>query len=1241
MRPSCKTEVILYLFLAFGRNLAAHNLTILRSAGTSNKLVLSQNSLNSSDDKSFRTLSSNPTLPSLSSSNGPWSSKRSFHSVTSRRNPSGSLWQPDGVSAGVLSTDTSLSEPGGTSASAFPSFTASLGGVLGISGSSLQNLRSRRTNSTYPPTITAPPTPVSYIDGAPVFAANASLPPGYSSGVLSLAYFGQNCSMGGPPYGYNAKSCSCVNSNLKWQYDHATATITTQDCQSTLSHGHQRSASCSYDTVTELAAPYVAPTDCCNRCDIRASAVQLIYWPPEPSNAAFPSVTNQAAFFENSSAYNITAAHIPPEAASSGLVSDGFTFISPSVYVAYTGISAVASCIALGTSQITLNNIYTVTRAYPPESLSSAKCMGPDSENMWLLVPLSVGPGRYEPIRGIFNGWEQVNYSELANPPPPASKLLSRYQSCFTTRSIDSSLASYLFMTPQLSIPSDVTDIDEQWQGWGAGTCTPVALGVLDPPRVLGRATGLGPPLVTSTSSLEGQYPPAAPAKTTPFPAIKTPSPSAASPESDPKFLANGPAETSSAAQNPGANYPFTVNPARPEEAGVTAPLPNYSRSQPTTASDSNAGSGLPLNSGGLPSESSNTPMQNGVGAWSDPNAPASGGLSPPLDNNNNNINNKPGAAAESGSTQTYPHNGADTAGGDQLNRPITLSPIEPSRNTQSADGNTPAHSAAQPLPLISGQPILRKANNDLIVAGNTVPAGSQAVIADHTISNGANNVMVDSSTYTLQPPSLITSVPALPSVEGHQVFQIPNGDVVVAGSTIAPGNQVNVAGHTISNDASNMVIDSSTYALQPPSLITSVPALPSVEGHQVFQIPNGDVVVAGSTIAPGNQVNVAGHTISNGASNMVIDSSTYALQPPSLITSVPALPSVEGHQVFQIPNGDVVVAGSTIAPGHQVNVAGHTISNGASNMVIDSSTYALQPPSLITSVPALPSVEGHQVFQIPNGDVVVAGSTIAPGHQVNVAGHTFSNAADHIVLDGNSQAITPLPGPSPLLSDNQIVRVSNRHLQVGGQTLALGSQMAVSGHRINYANPSQAIVDGISFALLPLPTSNPLVIADQTIHRAPDGGLIIGSLTMAPGAQATVSGHVYSMDGSSSVVVDGSMTYSLPPTENAYIVQDMASTTPPNGSIGPMTSKRDQYVASTALVGSDSSHIGSAASVTAEPVTTNGIGGAIVAVFGKPNSSDQRPEGPQIAAATRNDIWDFALAGALGVGVWALIYVL
>ena len=125
--------------------------------------------------------------------------------------------------------------------------------------------------------------------------------------------------MGPPPWNYNAKSCSCVDSAAKWQYNHPTAMVTTRNCPPTVSgtlDSDKQSKDCSYYTVSELATPYAAPADCCNRCDIRASKVQLIYWPPESS-----SVSKSI----NPYIFNITAEPSVQKIEASGLVSDGFT----------------------------------------------------------------------------------------------------------------------------------------------------------------------------------------------------------------------------------------------------------------------------------------------------------------------------------------------------------------------------------------------------------------------------------------------------------------------------------------------------------------------------------------------------------------------------------------------------------------------------------------------------------------------------------------------------------------------------------------------------------------------------------------------------------------------------------------------------------------------------------------------------------------------------------------------------
>lgn len=74
---------------------------------------------------------------------------------------------------------------------------------------------------------------------------------------------------------------------------------------------------------------------------------------------------------------------------------------------------------------------------------------------------------------------------------------------------------------------------------------------------------------------------------------------------------------------------------------------------------------------------------------------------------------------------------------------------------------------------------------------------------------------------------------------------------------------------------------------------------------------------------------------------------------------------------------------------------------------------------------------------------------------------------------------------------------------------------------------PDSIVVDGSTYALPTYPTSKLILIDSKSITRASNGGLVISDFTMAPGGQATISGHTIS-DGLSSVVVDDS-TYALP----------------------------------------------------------------------------------------------------------------
>lgn len=155
-----------------------------------------------------------------------------------------------------------------------------------------------------------------------LFPANDCLPLNWDQGVLNMPY-GGNCSMSPGFDRYNAKSCSCVNSVAKWYHDYATATTTSQQCQSTFNPDEAldiQSIGCSYKTITELVAPYTAPTSCCDKCEVVASAVQLVFWPP----ADAPSNTSIGANNTGPSNWNVTAAPVQ-SVPFYGVVDNGYT----------------------------------------------------------------------------------------------------------------------------------------------------------------------------------------------------------------------------------------------------------------------------------------------------------------------------------------------------------------------------------------------------------------------------------------------------------------------------------------------------------------------------------------------------------------------------------------------------------------------------------------------------------------------------------------------------------------------------------------------------------------------------------------------------------------------------------------------------------------------------------------------------------------------------------------------------
>ena len=941
--------------------------------------------------------------------------------------------------------------------------------------------------------------------------------------------------------------------------------MTTQQCQSIYPTGNAtavQSLACSPLTVTQLSQAYKAvPSDCCNKCVVRAGAVRLVYWPPPATanstggpyqNATATPVVSRATGLTYQ---NITAASVTP---TYGLVSDGFTFVSPSVYLIYTDVRASASCIARTASSIDIETTHRfVTRAYAPDALSSANCVVSD---VWGFIHVCHGglgntPKPKDCFTGRDTGWGKVNYAELYNPPSDA-EILARKQPCFNDQSIDAGFASQIFVSPQLSLPHDVTDIDPQWVTWGGNTCTATDLGVLDPPSALGQATALRPV-----------------AEQQPTPVIEA-------------VVQNTPAQPAGQVQNPEAS---PTNAPVNNEIGVKQGMPNNDPNNSPTPQ--NMPQQSPQTSPDLPQNSPQSPAQNSVGQPDKPNdvvkSPTGGA---PQNGNNNKQITDPSHVTPEQMDQIY----------------AALSPS--SSPVAAAAIPAPAAVAAVPLPNPQTVPVVLTPVNNADAQGagtaqgsssnpsKNAPQGSTQVLPINDVQQGdgsmnsapvhdvkqggTQNSPIDNTQQpgTLQNPAaikngqtdnnLLNPVPVvqpLPVIGSQPIQKQPNGDAIVAGSTLPVGSQTTVAGHVVSNGLNNVVVDGSTHSTEP----TQVPAPAGgqvIGNNQIVQISNGNLQLAGQTIAPGTHTTISGQAVDySGQSQVIVDGTTHALSPVS--TSNPLI--IGDQTLSRAPNNNLAIAGSTIAPDGQATIAGHTYSvAGTSSVIADGNTYALPPtsnaflvqsistnsptsnapipltlPNGVTVAPA-PATPGQSAaYTLPNGSILSAG-----GPSAIISGTTYSAlpSSSGFLING---ATVPLPTPTPSATHNtnptqSLFTAGSSTFTAGptgiilapGTTLTPGGSAAtISGTAISL-NPSGALVLGSSTIALPTPS---LYTVGNNVITAAATAITLGpGTTLHPGdAAVTLSGTAVSL-GQNSMLQIGTANVKLP-AQSVFTLSD------------------------------------------------------------------------------------------------------
>ena len=358
----------------------------------------------------------------------------------------------------------------------------------------------------------------------------------------------------------------------------------------------------------------------------------------------------------------------------------------------------------------------------------------------------------------------------------------------------------------------------------------------------------------------------------------------------------------------------------------------------------------------------------------------------------------------------------------------------------------------------------------------------------------------------------------------------------------------------------------------------TLVPGGPAATiGGQVVSAGNGGVNVGGSTIPlttppPSNNGGSVGvlPLVAPGSNQGPIQNQQVALAPGQSIAAqvqqpAPAVPgSPQPSPFIALPGGARAEAG-----GAPATVDGHVVSLAPDgrNIVVDgSNTQAVTgAPSFAPGAGgfANPNAVQQVVSTGSNGIAttgnVVAGTTLVPGGPpATVQGHSLTAASDGgVIIDGTSTArplgsalsngafsitIGPTLG-APQLAAAQPTSIVGPNGQstaaqiIDGTTVTAGAPATqIQGHAVSVAPGGGIIVDNApastnalgSVTLAP-PGAPQTLSASPVVTTGANGQVttaqIVGGQTLTPGASATISGHVFSVNPTGGIVADGGAT--------------------------------------------------------------------------------------------------------------------
>ncbi|KAL8712483.1 MAG: hypothetical protein Q9220_003331 [cf. Caloplaca sp. 1 TL-2023] len=766
---------------------------------------------------------------------------------------------------------------------------------------------------------------------------------------------------------------------------------------------------------------------CCMDCYVYFPEVEVYYWPvPESeetcANGSKPLVTAQAVL--PTGAARTAEAKLNTLYSNNSLTgpvttvnADGFTFVSPSVYVAFGDVSAGDACGPVG------QKYPSVTLAFAPGELQTVTALGKDH------YETALGTRAFDPKNVLC---------------PPDFKVEELFLQ-------QDSLAGIHTYRPRIQIPSALQNLDPKWS-----SCIVDPYEGIDPPRQLVPASGFGddPVATTSVAPVQGATP-------------------AAAGPSLPKNTGEGGGADPGKSSNPQIDSPSSdpiVDPGSPAQHGGSDPQPQPKPQQPDPQ---HPNANDPQN----PNNNGNKAAQGSQGGNQDPTKPAQGDshpvkapqpvaipapAPPAVIVQGQTIKQGAAPVTIAGKPVIYSKGsvyvGNAAAAAPTGNQPIPQAQPAPKPNpvdiggfkfTPVAQPNPPANAAkpakAKPAVVVQGQTIQQGAppvtinGNPVVYSGGSLQVGNAPAVPIPAAKQGQQPqpVAVQGMTFTPiavpanggnqnPPPSANNGKNNPPAIiiKGQTLTQngppaTINGKAIVysAGAVYAAGTRVAVP--TLQPGQAATPINVAGL------VITPAPAPPS------RQDTGGDAPAPAAVI-------VAGHTIVADSPAITINGNTLAYSHGSVYVNGVAAPAptLPPSQQKQTANSPLVVGGLTVSPTPQsatpiTTIAGHTIafspsSNGNNAIIISDSS------GITTVTPFAPAVTIAGTAISLNPSALVIGTSTIPLTAESIAtdafGHTFTLSPPSVTASNGQDAASVV-----VIAPGQTVTAGGKAITVSG----------------------------------------------------------------------------------------------------------------------------------------------------------------------------------------------------------------